>query len=121
MMTVTERIWLHLYRDVGFVPKITYTEIVERNRIPKDWLEALQARLNMGALRYGVHMDERRAADFDHLKSIEKHLAEYRTTKNIEHLMDIANLALVERQRPSFEGTCFDPIDDGTHSDILRR
>lgn len=79
-----------------------------------DFEQLMRNRLPMGAFRYGT-FEEQSAIRHDNLGSIEQHLAAYRTSGNAEHLVDIANLALVEFRLPSNPRFHFASIDDGGH------
>jgi len=74
----------------------------------------MRNRLVMGAFRYGL-FSEQRHARHDNLASIAAHAGEYQRTGNAEHLVDIANLALVEFTLPSHPDSHFESIDDGGH------
>jgi hypothetical protein len=69
----------------------------------------------MGAFRYGTFEEQCYRVRHNNPKSISQHLTQYVATGNAEHLVDIANLALVEFTAPSHPGFHFAPIDDGDH------
>jgi hypothetical protein len=105
----------------------------EREPTPRPDLPALQQsqwssefeslmrhRLLMGAFRYGT-FDEQKHARRNNPEGIERHLREYLETGNAEHLVDIANLALVEFVRPSHKNFHFKSIDDGQHHTALAK
>lgn len=71
-----------------------------------EWIpefEKLQRnRLVMGALRYGTIAQNRmRPAHYDRVSSIRKRLDAYEQTGNLEHLVDIANLSMLEFDQSS--------------------
>lgn len=74
----------------------------------------MRNRLIMGAFRYGL-FSEQRTKRHDNPTSIAKHLEAYQQSGNAEHLVDIANLALVEFRLPSHPKYHFHSIDDGGH------
>lgn len=80
----------------------------------------MRARLVMGAFRYGT-FEEQKHSRRDNVPSILKHAVLYQETGNAEHLVDVANLALVEFTRPSHPDFHFESIDDGDHHTTLVR
>ena len=74
----------------------------------------MRNRLVMGAFRYGTFL-EQKYRRHDNPASILQHCEQYQKTGNAEHLVDIANLALVEFVLPSHPYFHFDSIDDGNH------
>lgn len=74
----------------------------------------MRNRLVMGAFRYGMFSEQGKVRH-DNTKSIQSHLDAYRATGNGEHLVDIANLSLVEYTLPSHPAFHFEAIDDGEH------
>ena len=55
----------------------------------------MRNRLVMGAFRYGLLSAAGKPA-WDRVSGIEAHLERYRADGNLEHLVDVANLALLE-------------------------
>lgn len=71
-------------------------------------------RLMMGHLRYescGVSRD----ASYDVVGSMIKRLEEYRMSGNLEHLVDVANLAEIEFIWPRHEQAHWTALDGGGH------
>jgi len=82
----------------------------------------MRNRLIMGAFRYGTFKEQKRAEYcHDNPRSIREHLEAYVATGNAEHLVDIANLALVEFTNPSHSGFHWKPEDDGQHADKVAK
>jgi hypothetical protein len=80
-----------------------------------DRFEALMRnRLVMGAFRYGTFQEQGACRHYNPA-AIQRHLAAYVETGNAEHLVDIANLALVEFTAPSHQRFHFLSLDDGDH------
>ena len=76
----------------------------------------MRNRLVMGAFRYGLFRAQlQEGIRYDSLSSIQRHLEAYRESGNLEHLVDIANLCLVEFTVPAHPTAHFSPIDDGDH------
>lgn len=86
----------------------------------EDFEQLMRNRLVMGAFRYGT-FEEQKHLRRDNVPSILKHAALYQQTGNAEHLVDVANLALVEFTRPSHPAFHFEAIDDGAHHTALAR
>ena len=73
-----------------------------------------QNRMIMGYFRYGSLQSQIGKAQYDNVGSIEKRLLLYRADHNREHLVDIANLAMIEfATHPDYP---FAPSDDGEHT-----
>jgi len=89
-------------------------DVLRQSQWCAEFETLMRNRLLMGAFRYGT-FDEQVTTRHDNPASMEKHLAAYRETGNAEHLVDIANLALVEFRLPSHPGFHFESIDDGGH------
>ena len=71
-------------------------------------------RMIMGYFRYGSLASQIGKAQYDNVGSIEKRLLLYRADHNREHLVDIANLAMIEfATHPDHP---FSPSDDGEHT-----
>lgn len=72
----------------------------------------------MGRFRYG-RMDDSAKGDYDCVKSAIRRLKLYRLTGNIEHLVDVANLCLVEFVHGRHPNKHFEAVDDGEHVEKL--
>lgn len=81
-----------------------------------EFEQHMRDRLVLGAFRYGLLPEDRAAGrKFDSMGSIERHLLKYRETGNSEHLVDVANLCMVEYYNPAHPDAHFRPLDDGDH------
>ena len=79
--------------------------------------ETLQRnRLVLGAIRYAT-MNEKRGSihGFDLLGSVRARLDSYDRDGNQEHLVDSANLLMIEFECPTNSLAHFSPVDDGVH------
>lgn len=74
----------------------------------------MRNRLVLGGLRYGLLKEE--GPRFDNVGSAIARLKRYQTDGNIEHLVDAANLCLVEFERGSHPKRHFYANDDGYHT-----
>jgi len=70
----------------------------------------------MGALRYET-FEEKRHKDhgYDLIGSAIKRLELYQKTGNMEHLVDVANLCMIEFNYPSHKNPNWESVDDGIH------
>jgi hypothetical protein len=75
-------------------------------------------RLIMGALRYG-RLKCFGKQQYSRIESILKHLKIYQETGNQEHLVDIANLAMLEFEEPGISYAHWNPLDDSEHTEIV--
>jgi len=79
----------------------------------------MRNRMAMGFFRYGSLQKQIGKNQYDNIGSIEKRLALYRADHNREHLVDIANIALVEFVvHPEYP---FNPSDDGIHTKKIKK
>lgn len=75
-------------------------------------------RMLMGYFRYGSLQSQIGKAKYDNVGSIQKRLSIYKSDRNREHLVDIANLAMIEfATHPDYP---FRASDDGIHTDRLQ-
>lgn len=77
---------------------------------------AMRDRMAMGYFRYGPLPKQVGRHKYDNIGSAEQRLALYKKDGNREHLVDVANLCLVEfavhPEKP------FSPQDDGVHTQL---
>jgi hypothetical protein len=73
---------------------LTIDDLYESEWSP-SFERAMRVRLVMGALRHGLIGDPKKPV-FDRISSIEKRLKAYKQTGNMEHLVDCANMLLLE-------------------------
>ena len=74
----------------------------------------MRNRLLVGAYRYGP-MKAQGKALYDRLQAIQKRLDAYRLTGNAEHLVDSANLLMLEFTESRHPNFHFASSDDGEH------
>jgi len=95
----------------GLVPPLA--ELRETEWVPE--FERLQRnRLIMGRFRYGAMEDESKGG-YDQVASLRRRLDLYEQTGNLEHLVDVANLAMVEFRHSRHPRRHFHAADDGEH------
>lgn len=124
-MTVTEHIRNHLLRGIDLSPVGHKTDSQEAMRVSRwndEFERHMRDRLFMGYFRYGTPGENlqgcaTRTSGYDQIGSAIARLRLYQETGNQEHLVDAANLSLVEWHQPSIgKPVFFDPVDDGIHT-----
>ena len=121
MKTVHDNLRARLLEQAGIFasvePAPTLEEIERFQSCPQ--FEAYRKnRMLMGYFRYGSLRSQIGKAKYDNIGSIEKRLSIYKSDHNREHLVDIANLAMVEfATHPNYP---FRAADDGVHTDRLQ-
>lgn len=76
----------------------------------------MRNRLIMGALRYETFQEkENKDHGYDLIGSAISRLQKYQSTGNMEHLVDVANLCMIEFACPSHSNPTWESIDDGEH------
>lgn len=125
MQTVFEHIREHLLKKAGVIkePVRILPPIAELRK--SEWSprfeQLMRNRLIMGAFRYELFGDKSKSFEYDIVGSVEKRLQKYKETHNMEHLIDIANLMLLEFEFGKHPDKHFSPIDDGEHTEKKER
>jgi len=117
MKTVTEHIRDHLLgKTAGLVDrkKMPTLDQLRQSEWDEEFERLMRNRLLMGAFRYGLLEDPGKGA-YDHLGSIRRRLEMYEADGNLEHLVDAANICLVEFHAGRRRGQSLSPQDDGEH------
>ncbi len=78
----------------------------------------MRNRLVLGALRYGRLLAPGKPK-YDRVGAMINRLHAYRQTGNKEHLVDVANLSLLEFTECHHPRQHFSPIDDGPHVNTI--
>lgn len=123
VMTVTEHIRRRLLKGVREeqTPKVSIPEM-RRSQWSEEFERLMRNRMTVGGYRYGrIHQQTEVTVRFDNIGSIITRAERYRRDGNKEHLVDIANLALIE----FVLGNChpsphFTSVDDGYHTEPLQ-
>lgn len=84
-----------------------------------EFEQLMRNRLLLGRFRYGK-MGDPTKAEYDHIGSIRTRLDLFEETGNLEHLVDIANLCLVEFVHTKHPLAHFAAIDDGIHCETRK-
>lgn len=119
MKTVSEHIRFHLLHSLGvFDSRPPYEELVE-----SEWCQDFECymrnRLILGALRYSL-LHDKDAPPWNNIGSIISRAEKYLKDGNQEHLVDIANLSLIEFVRPSCHPNPHFSPDDSRDPSIVR-
>jgi hypothetical protein len=80
----------------------------------------MRNRLLMGRFRYGLMDDPAKLKNYDMKASMVKRLTLYWETDNQEHLVDLANLCLLEFKHPSNPKAYFESTDESEHNAYRR-
>lgn len=119
-LRVFDHIRRRLLKDVE-LPQIcpSIGEIVQK-QWNSQFERFMKNRLVMGFFRYGsLDSADRKATPYDNIGSAISHLYEYLKTGNQEHLVDAANLCMVEYTVPTCHPRPFwKPQDDSTHTPL---
>ena len=113
MKTVTEHIRDHLLESLGVIDVESKPSLEELRQ--SEWSdpfeEYMRNRLIMGALRYGC-INKSGKSKYRRIDSIRQRLDLYDQTGNQEHLVDIANLCLLEFEEPNHDNAHWDSADE---------
>ncbi len=125
MLTVFDHLRDHLLDSLGYakpaerMPDLAELRETEWPTKARAFVLGMQNRLIMAGFRYARFADlEKRAFDF--LEGIEKKLAAYKRTGNTEHLVDLANYAMLEWIWPSHPDAHFRAEDDYHHCPLKK-
>jgi len=88
-----------------------------QTQLSKEFERLMRNRLLVGGYRYGMFGEPGKPM-YDSVAAARKHLDEYIRTGNLEHLVDAANLCLVEFIEGQHPLRHFEAIDDGQHTEI---
>ena len=104
-----------------FPPCVAAPSLNEIFRIQwnRDFETKMRTRLAMGFFRYGALPAQIGKNKYDNIESVKRRIAAYEADHNREHLIDVANLCLVEfTVHPEYP---FNPSDDGNiHTKKIR-
>lgn len=118
MTTVHDYLRTRLLEQAGIfepVEPAPSLEEIERLQSCPQFETYRKNRMIMGYFRYGSLQSQIGKAKYDNVGSILKRLSLYRGNHNREHLVDIANLAMIEfATHPDYP---FRAADDGIHTD----
>lgn len=118
IQTVVEHIREHLLNAAGVTPSqpcLPDLAVLRQTEWCQAFEQLMRNRLIMGAFRYG-RFSEPRKGKYDCIRSIVERIALYREDGNLEHLVDVANLAMVEFACGQHPRRHFSALDDRIHA-----
>lgn len=101
----------------GHLPTIN---VLRKSEWSEEFERAMRYRLIMGAFRYG-QLGGKDKPSYDRLNCMKRRIEQYQKDGNQEHLVDIANLALCEFVEGDHPKKHFKSIDDGNHTEKVKR
>ncbi|WP_024333105.1 hypothetical protein [Desulfotignum balticum] len=116
MHSVHDQIRAHIYELAGLATiRVAPLDELKKTEWSVRFETLMRNRLIMGAIRYG-RLKQKGKAAYNRLDSIRQRLDMYNETGNAEHLVDIANLCLLEFEEPNHKHYHFKATDDGVHT-----
>lgn len=104
-------------------PAPTYTlDEMEALQWGEEWqyiLFLMKNRMIMGGYRYGP-TPLQKPREFDNIVDIKRRLDLYEIDGNMEHLVDAANITIIECLKKSHPNFHFNPTDDGVHAERIK-
>jgi len=91
-------------------------ELIKQTEWSPRFEQLMRNRLIMGSLRYETFAQKRNCFNYDCASEAIKRISKYKETKNKEHLVDAANMLLLQFE---FGEGSFVAIDDGEHAEKL--
>ena len=85
----------------------------------QDILSLMKNRMVMGGYRYGPLKSQKKRA-FDNIADVKRRLELYEETGNMEHLVDAANITIIECLKKNHKNFHFESIDDGVHAERIK-
>ncbi len=88
----------------------------------EEWrhlLFLMKNRMIMGGYRYGP-TPLQKPREFDNIADIKRRLDLYEVEGNMEHLIDAANITIIECLKKSHPNFHFSASDDGVHAERIR-
>ena len=116
MKTVTQHIRDHLLSNAGLSESepMPSLEELQRSEWSPEFEKLMRNRLIMGCFRYGA-LRRKNKPKYNKVDSMQQRLDLYREDGNAEHLVDIANLCLVEFVDESHPNFNWSAQDDKNH------
>lgn len=109
-------------RVIEPTPLKTYTrDEMEALQWGEEWqyvLSLMKNRMIMGGYRYGP-TPLQKPREFDNISDIKRRLILYEEDGNMEHLVDAANITIIECLKKSHPNFHFSPTDDGIHAERI--
>ena len=103
------------------VEKITLDDLYESEWSPR-FEYMMRHRLVMGSFRYELMEEKKRSIEgYDMPGEAQRRIGEYTLTGNLEHLVDAANMLLIEFECGNHPKRHFASTDDGMHNEKVSK
>ncbi len=121
MATISEHLRKRLLENAGYphdhlrvpdLPELQQTEWSE------EFEQLCRNRMIMGAFRYGL-LETKSKGGYDLVAGLQKKLAMYAATGNLENIVDVANYAFLIFRFPAHPSAHFHGEDDHDHVPVL--
>jgi hypothetical protein len=118
---VIDHIRKHLLAEI-FTTSVGHANESQESLLITEWSpvfeKLMRKRLLCGRHRYGK-MNDPAKGEYDCIGSAIDRLRRYQITGNLEHLVDVANLMLVEFEHSNHPNRHFDATDDAIHCEAV--
>lgn len=112
----------HILEQAGiFKPSKRMPElnVLKQTEWSPQFEKLMRNRLIMGAIRYGC-LGVKGKPRYDRITSMRQRLDLFEASGNAEHLVDAANLCLLEFEEPNHPQFHFSACDDGIHTACIK-
>lgn len=120
MRRVADHIRAHALEAVGYVERLPPPAELAATEWSSDFERYMRNRMIQGAFRYG-RFDAEGKGQTDNCAGMIKRLALYLDTGNTEHLVDVANIAMIEFVHGVHPLKHFAALDDAAHHAEVKR
>lgn len=107
----------HLLETAGIVDRrpVPSLETIRLSEWSSDFEQLQRNRMVMGAFRYGP-VARQDFTQHELTTEIKRRVRRYECTRNLEHLVDAANICMVAYLQGLRHGECLTPTDNGPHT-----
>lgn len=105
---------LHSVVDTPIGDKQESLQELRQSEWSAQFEQLMRNRLLVGRFRYAKFGTQEKGA-YDCIGSALSRLRKYQDTGNLEHLVDVANLCMVEFEHGDHSNRHFEAVDDGEH------
>ena len=121
MQTVTAHLRASLLSNLGVWgrrPLVPDLDVLRQSQRSLEFETLCRNRMALGAFRYGLLEQQRKdKSPYNNIKSAIQRLRLYQQTGNREHLVDTANLCMIEFKIGDHPKGHWQPVDDGEHTE----
>ena len=108
-------------RNAG-LPPLSLWQRRQRSEWSPVFYQLMRNRLVMGSFRYETFEDRRKKPrNYDTAEECVKRIRRYQKDGNVEHLVDAANMCLIEFEFGNHPNKHFESVDDGVHAEAKRQ